>query len=99
MNIPPVNSLEEVRSNIDRIDRLIINLLSERQAYVKQAARFKNTGDEVKAPARVEAVIGKVRTLAQENALDPNIAEAVYRTMITCFVEQELKEFQHKTLE
>lgn len=99
MNIQTVNSLDEVRSNIDRVDRLIITLLAERQAYVKQAHRFKKTNEDVKAPARVEAVVDKVRLLAIEDGLDPNIAEAVYRTMISSFIEQELKEFQHKTLQ
>jgi isochorismate pyruvate lyase len=99
MNIASVNTLEEVRYNIDRIDRSILSFITERQGYVKQAARFKKSDDDVKAPARVEAVVTKVRSLALENGLEPNIAEAVYRTMIICFIEQELKEFQHKTNE
>ncbi|HEX2935185.1 MAG TPA: chorismate mutase [Bacteroidales bacterium] len=96
MNYPEVSNLEEVRGNIDRIDRQIVALLAERQYFVKHAARFKNSTDDVKAPARVEAVIVKVRNLSNESGLDPNIAEAIYRTMIDCFINNELNEFQHK---
>lgn len=49
-------SIEEVRRNIDRIDRLVVELLSERGDFVSQAARFKNSEDDVKAPRRVEQV-------------------------------------------
>ncbi|HEX3021825.1 MAG TPA: chorismate mutase [Lachnospiraceae bacterium] len=35
------NSLEEVRENIDQIDRQIIHLLAQRGGLVNQASRFK----------------------------------------------------------
>jgi isochorismate pyruvate lyase len=96
MNYPEVSNLEEVRANIDRIDRQIVTLLAERQYFVKNAARFKKSTDDVKAPARLEAVIAKVRNLAIESNLDQGIAETIYRTMIDCFINNELNEFQHK---
>ena len=43
-------TLEEVRSNIDRLDQQIVSLLAERGHYVSQAARFKKDTDGVKAP-------------------------------------------------
>ena len=91
-----VTSLEEVRQNIDRIDSQIIKLLGERQSFVHQAARFKKTTDDVKAPSRVEAVISKVRNLAPQYHLDADIAEAVYKAMIGCFIKSELNDFNNK---
>lgn len=85
-------SIEEVRSNIDRIDRQIVTLLAERGGYVKQAARFKKTTDDVKAPQRVEQVIAKVTTLSQELGANPFVAAQVYRAMISAFISAELEE-------
>jgi isochorismate pyruvate lyase len=86
------NSIEEVRAEIDRLDRQIVSLLAERGGYVKQAARFKKTAADVKAPARVKQVIAKVRALAEESGANPNITEQVYRTMIATFIEAEIQE-------
>jgi len=86
------NSLEEVRGNIDRLDRQIVGLLAERGGYVTQAARFKKTTDDVKAPQRVEQVIAKVVALSRELGANPNVAEAVYRAMISAFIDAELAE-------
>lgn len=86
------HSLEEVRTHIDQLDRQIVALLAERGAYVSQAARFKKDTDAVKAPQRVEQVIAKVRTLAQEHGANPVVAEQVYRAMIAAFIQQELNE-------
>ena len=79
-------SIEEVRLNIDRIDRQIVALLAEREIFVKQAARFKKTTDDVKAPQRVEQVIAKVTALSQELGANPSVTEQVYRAMISGFI-------------
>lgn len=84
--------IEEVRTNIDRIDRLIVELLAERGGYVKQAARFKKTADDVKAPQRVEQIISKVKALSLELGANPSITEQVYRAMISGFINAELAE-------
>lgn len=39
-------SIEDVRENIDRIDRTIVTLLAERGSYVKRAAVFKKTTED-----------------------------------------------------
>ena len=88
------NSIEEVRASIDRIDRQLVSLLAERGAYVKQAARFKKTTDDVKAPQRVEQVITKVRSLSRELGADPSVIEQVYRAMISGFIAAELAEHE-----
>jgi len=85
-------NIDEVRTNIDRIDHEIVKLLSERSKYVGQAAKFKKTAQDVKSPNRQEEVISKVRDLASEYGLDPEIVEPVYRTMIACFIEHEMRE-------
>jgi isochorismate pyruvate lyase len=89
--IADCKTIEEVRENINRIDQEIVELITERSRYVGQAAKFKKTTQDVKAPSRVEEVIYKVRTLAVENDIDPDIIERIYRTMIACFIDYELK--------
>ncbi|WP_218011464.1 chorismate mutase [Azohydromonas lata] len=85
-------SLEEVRTQIDRLDRQIVALVAERGGYVKQAAKFKKTTDDVKAPQRVEQVIAKVKSLAGELGANPDVTERVYRAMIAAFIEAEMAE-------
>lgn len=95
-NVFNSTSIEEVRTNIDRIDRQIVTLLAERGGYVKQAACFKKTTDDVKAPQRVEQVIAKVTALSAELGAHQVVTEQVYRAMIAAFIDAELTE--HKAL-
>lgn len=90
--IKTCSSIEEVRANIDMVDRQIVALLAERGGYVKQAARFKKTTDDVKAPQRVEQVVSKVIALSRELGANPLVTEQVYRAMISGFINAELAE-------
>lgn len=91
------NSLDEVRTSIDRLDKEIIKLLAKRGAFVSQAAKLKKSSAEVAAPARVEQVINKVRLLATQVGLEPKVAEATYRAMIDAFIAVEHAEFEAKS--
>lgn len=85
-------NLDEVRANIDRLDRAIIPLLAERGDYVLQAARFKPNAADVPAPARVEEVIQNVLQLAREHGAIPEVVEKTYRAMIAAFIAAEHRE-------
>jgi isochorismate pyruvate lyase len=75
-------NIEEIRENIDKIDREIVKLLSKRSYFVKEAAKFKKSAKDVEAPKRVEQVIQKVRILATEYGVHPDIVENIYRIKI-----------------
>lgn len=83
-------SLEEVRHGIDAIDRSLVSLLAQRGRLVTQAAAFKKTTDDVRAPARVEQVITKVREMAEQTGASAEVVEQVYRAMIAAFINEEL---------
>lgn len=89
-------SLEEVRENIDRIDNEIIKLIAERGLYVAQASQFKKNEEGVRDTERVEKVIAKVRIKAEEYGVSPDMVEALYREMISRFVNMEMDEFKKR---
>ena len=87
------NSLDEVRTNIDRLDRQIIKLMAERGHYVAEAGRFKANPAAVSVPARVEQIILKVKQIGRENGLPEIVAEKAYRAMIAAFEDYEREEW------
>ncbi len=92
ISIADCTSLDEVRANIDRLDREIVRLLAERGRYVVQAARFKKTRADVHAPGRVEQVVANVRGYAAEYGAPADVVERGYRALIEGFTEKELAE-------
>ncbi|MFD6416574.1 chorismate mutase [Streptomyces sp. NPDC060194] len=90
----PPRSLAEVRARIDALDGRLIDLLAERERLVRAAAHFKPTEAAVHAPDRVTAVLTSTRTRALTAGLSPDVAEAVWRAMITAFIDLELRELR-----
>ena len=86
-------TLSEVRANIDRIDAALIAAMAERSKYVAEAGRFKMDPAAVSAPARVEAIVARVRGLAEADGLAPEVAERTYRAMIAAFEDYERAEW------
>lgn len=90
-------NLQEIRTEIDRLDREVIAAFGQRFAYVKAAAKFKNSETEVKAPDRFAAMLQQRREWAVEEGLNPNLIEQLYRDLVTHFIEEEMKQWQNKT--
>ena len=90
------STLTQVRDNIDRIDHAIVALMAERAKYVAEAGRFKPDPAAVSAPARVDAIIAKVRADAEAQGLDPTVAERTYRAMIAAFEDYERAEWTRR---
>lgn len=95
MKTEECNTLEELRHHIDKLDDQIVELIATRNAYVKQAAKFKQSVDEIKGKERMEAVIDRVRFKAMESGLSPNLITNLYKIMIDEMVEAEIAEFRN----
>ncbi len=87
---PQCQTMAQVRYEIDRLDRLLVALIKERQDYMDAAARIKKDRDHVRDEERIEDVVAKVLANARQAGLDPGIAEPVWRTMIECCIAYEL---------
>ncbi|MDF1875036.1 chorismate mutase [Sulfurimonas sp. SAG-AH-194-I05] len=96
MKIKTCNSLEEVRTEIDVLDNNIVNLISQRSHYIRQAAAFKDSVDEVKADERIEFIKQRVRHKAIELDVSPNMISELFTIMIDEMVETEIAEFRNK---
>ena len=88
------NSLEEVRTCMDAIDRDIVSLIAKRVAYVKNAARFKNSAAAVADPDRMAKVLRTRREWAEAEGLDGQTMERLYRDLVAYCVAEEHKHFE-----
>lgn len=90
------HSMVDVRREIDRVDRLIVRLIAERQNYIEQAGCIKQSRDAVRDVARVEDVVEKVVHQAGLEGANPALVETVYRTMIEWCINYEFTIFDKK---
>ncbi len=89
------DSLEEVRTEIDKLDNNLVNLISDRSHLIRQAAGFKNSVEEVKAQERIDFILQRVRHHAIEKGVSPNMISELFVIMIDEMVETEIAEFRN----
>ena len=76
-------SLDDLRNEIDAIDRAIVDLLSRRLQVCTEVAEIKlQSGTTVIQPARVRAVLATRRQWAIDNGVDADFAEQIFRTLL-----------------
>lgn len=87
------DSMLQVRYEIDRIDRLLVELIAERQSFMDAAARIKDNRSRVHDGARIEDVITKVKAACEKAGLSPAIAEPVWRTLMDRCIAYEFASY------
>lgn len=84
-------TIEEVRSEIDRIDQAIIETIAQRRAYVHAVMQFKRSEDDVHAHERQRQMIAVRREWAAARGLSPEMVEGLFRSMVDHFIVEELE--------
>ncbi|MBW4647223.1 MAG: isochorismate lyase [Kastovskya adunca ATA6-11-RM4] len=87
-------NMQDIRAEIDQLDRQIIAALGKRFAYVKAAAKFKISQTSVKAPERVKAMLQQRRLWAEAEGLNPDVIEQMYQNLVNYFLEEELQRWR-----
>ena len=83
-------SMQELRTQIDKLDRQLIELLVTRASYIDRASQLKpGEGLPARIPDRVEDVVQRVRKSSDELGMDPDLAEKLWRILIDWSIARE----------
>lgn len=86
------STLNDLRLEIDRIDRDILSKLGERFKYVKRIPEFKeDTKESIVAQERYNELMLKRREWAEEENLNPEVIEQIYKQLVAYFIDEQMK--------
>jgi len=84
-------NIQEIRAEIDRIDKEIITALAERLEYVIEATKFKPDIESVLAPDRHEDMLKQRMKLVTKLKLNPEMVENVYKILLDYYKQKQLQ--------
>lgn len=96
MTIKRCETMSELRSEINQVDRAIVELLAKRLRYIEQAARLKASRSSVRDEDRVRDVLTKVKAQARAFNSDEQMIDFIYRHLIEYSINHEFKVFDAK---
>ena len=89
--------MSQIRAQIDRVDRELVDLLAQRFGYIKRAWKIKYDEDMAAlVPWRVQDVVEKVRRRAADHDLPEEMIEALWRQMMGWFIQYEDEKLREK---
>ncbi|MCA0907544.1 chorismate mutase [Ruegeria sp. HKCCD6228] len=84
------NTMQELRAEIDKLDRQLIEMLVTRATYIDRASQLKpGEGLPARIPERVEEVVQRVRASSDALGMDPDLAEKLWRILIDWSIARE----------
>lgn len=75
--------LKEIREHLDRLDRALVMILSERMSLIPMVAKWKKENNiERYQPEREKEIIEEKRKLAEEMHVNPDLVEDLIKRII-----------------
>lgn len=81
--------MEDIRAEIDQMDKDIVSILGKRFQYVLAASKFKTSECSVQAPERFKSMLQERRKWAEDEGLNPDVIEKMYFDLVTHFINEE----------
>ena len=89
-------NMEELRKELDLLDNDLIKLVSKRFKFIEEAAIIKDDVSKIRDNDRIENIIKRLRELAIDNDISPDIVEKLWRFIIELSIELETEIFSKK---
>ena len=78
-----------IREEIDRLDRALVALFSERDGYIRRMAHIKTDPSEARVEARVKDVLDKVLAELEAHELAPDLYMQFWEDLIDINIAYE----------
>ena len=89
-------NMDELRKELDLLDNDLIKLVSKRFKFIEEAAIIKDDVSKIRDNDRIENIIKRLRALAKDNDISPDIVEKLWRFIIELSIELETEIFNNK---
>lgn len=89
-------TMAEVRAGVDDIDRQLAALIGTRFRFMDAAARIKPERGQVRDEVRKAQVIGNAAANAEANDWPPEIARALWETLVEASIAYEFDRFDER---
>ena len=87
-------TMNDIREEIDLLDKELVLLLARRQKCIEMAALVKNDKNLIIDKERIEDVITKVTNFGESCGLSCSISAPLWRKLIDLSIEHEFRELE-----
>ena len=91
-----IKKLNKIRSELDKLDNSLINLIKKRTNLVNQVLKLKDKKKEIIDNKRIKMILRNIRKKSIANKIDPKITNRIWKNMIWSYIDYEKRNFNKK---
>ena len=88
--------LDKIRSELDKLDSTLINIIKKRTTLVKKVLALKERKNQIVDHKRIKIILQNIRKKSIKNNIDPKITNKIWKNMISAYIEFERRNFKKK---
>ena len=91
-----IKKLSKIRSELDKLDNLLIKLIKKRTFLVKKVLLLKEKKNQIVDKKRIKEILLNIKKKSQKNNIDPKITNNIRKNMIYAYIDYEKRNFKKK---
>ena len=88
--------LSKIRSELDKLDNMLIKIIKKRTNLVKKVLTLKDRKNQIVDQKRIKFILRNIRKKSVKNNIDPRITNKIWRNMISAYIDFERRNFNKK---
>tara|TARA_B100000989_G_scaffold37787_1_gene23955 strand:+ start:1215 stop:1505 length:291 start_codon:yes stop_codon:yes gene_type:complete len=88
--------LNKIRSELDKLDNSLINLIKKRTNLVNQVLKLKDKKKDIIDNKRIKIILRNIRKKSIVKKIDPKITNRIWKNMIWSYIDYEKRNFKKK---
>ncbi len=91
-----IKKLSKIRSELDKLDNLLIKLIKKRTFLVKKVLSLKEKKSQIIDKKRIKEILLNIKKKSLKNNIDPKITNKIWKNMIYAYIDYEKRNFKKK---
>ena len=88
--------LSKIRSELDKLDNILIKVIKKRTTLVNKVLALKDKKNQIVDQRRINLILKNIKKKSIKNKIDPKITNRIWKNMIWSYIDYEKRNFKKK---
>ena len=88
--------LSKIRSELDKLDNILIKVIKKRTTLVNKVLALKDKKNQIVDQRRINLILKNIKKKSIQNKIDPKITNRIWKNMIWSYIDYEKRNFKKK---
>ena len=88
--------LSKIRSELDKLDNILIKVIKKRTTLVNKVLALKDKKNQIVDQRRINLILKNIKKKSIQNKIDPKITNRIWKNMIWSYIDYEKRNFKKR---